>query len=147
MLHVLASFLRTSLSQLCIKRCPAFVNTFNHSHEFSQFRLALNPATFTNNWLLVLDNRIWSYFFRRFFLQNSSETFIPLSSTVALREREREREREISGCRQTEEFDMRKPWPCYQFETSCQISISILSSYVWMFGVYFDMLCLGQCFL
>jgi hypothetical protein len=34
----------------CIKRCPAFVNTFNHSHEFSLFRLELNPATFTNNW-------------------------------------------------------------------------------------------------
>jgi hypothetical protein len=49
MLHVLTSFPRTSLSQLCIKRCPVFVNTFNHSHEFSQFRLALNPAMFTNN--------------------------------------------------------------------------------------------------
>jgi hypothetical protein len=56
MLHVLASFLRTSLSQLCIKRCPEFVNTFNHSHEVRQFRIALNPAMFTNNscvWLNV----------------------------------------------------------------------------------------------
>jgi hypothetical protein len=35
-------------SPLCIKRCPAFVNTFNHSHKFVQLSLALNPATFTN---------------------------------------------------------------------------------------------------
>jgi hypothetical protein len=33
---------------LCIKRCPAFVNKFNHSHKFIQLSLALNPATFTN---------------------------------------------------------------------------------------------------
>jgi hypothetical protein len=33
---------------LCIKRCPAFVNTFNHSHEFVQLSLALHLATFTN---------------------------------------------------------------------------------------------------
>jgi hypothetical protein len=33
---------------MCIKRCPAFVNTFNLSHEFVQLRLVLNPATFTN---------------------------------------------------------------------------------------------------
>jgi hypothetical protein len=33
---------------LRIKRCPAFVNTFNHSHEFVQLSLVLNPATFTN---------------------------------------------------------------------------------------------------
>jgi hypothetical protein len=27
---------------------PVFVNTFNHSHEFVQLSLALNPAMFTN---------------------------------------------------------------------------------------------------
>jgi hypothetical protein len=36
------------LFALCIKRCPAFVNTFNHSQEFVQLSLVLNPATFTN---------------------------------------------------------------------------------------------------
>jgi hypothetical protein len=34
---------------LRIKRCPAFVNTFNHSHEFVQLSLVLNPTTFTNS--------------------------------------------------------------------------------------------------
>jgi hypothetical protein len=43
-------------SPLCIKRCPAFVNTFNHSHKFVQLRLALNPATFTNNDVVFLDS-------------------------------------------------------------------------------------------
>jgi hypothetical protein len=33
---------------LCIIRCPAFENTFNHSHEFVQLSLALTPAMFTN---------------------------------------------------------------------------------------------------
>jgi hypothetical protein len=34
-----------------------FVNTFNHSHEFSQFRLALNPATFTN--ITYIEVKFW----------------------------------------------------------------------------------------
>jgi hypothetical protein len=37
------------LFALHIKRCPVFVNTFNHSHKFVQLSLVLHPATSTNN--------------------------------------------------------------------------------------------------
>jgi hypothetical protein len=57
--HVSRAFL---CHHLCIKRCPALVSTFNHSHEFSQFRLALNPAMFTNSeaymWIAAFLNPI-----------------------------------------------------------------------------------------
>jgi hypothetical protein len=49
-LHVFNMFL---LFVLRIKRCPAFVNTFNHSHVFIQFSLALNPAMFTNSKMTI----------------------------------------------------------------------------------------------
>jgi hypothetical protein len=37
-----------SLFTLCIKGCPAFVNTFNQSLVFIQYSPTLNTATFTN---------------------------------------------------------------------------------------------------
>jgi hypothetical protein len=48
-----------SLFMLCMKGCPASVNTFNHSHKFVQLSLALNPAMFTKKsvkaWHLAWD--------------------------------------------------------------------------------------------
>jgi hypothetical protein len=60
-------FLRISLFTDVYKRCPAFVNTLNYSHEFIQLRLVLNPALFTNSTLVVLlvnvDVQVRSTFF------------------------------------------------------------------------------------
>jgi hypothetical protein len=52
---------------LCIKRCLAFVNTFNHSHKFVQLSLVLNPARFTNN---ATTAHITVTFFIQFFSYN-----------------------------------------------------------------------------
>jgi hypothetical protein len=60
----------------CIKRCPAFVNTFNHSHEFSLFRLELNPATFTNRKVFIEQApKMWQDF-SRLNLRLASRQFI-----------------------------------------------------------------------
>jgi hypothetical protein len=52
--HMFLAYGAFPCHHLCIKRCPAFVNTFNHSHESSPFWLELNPAMFTNKRLVQL---------------------------------------------------------------------------------------------
>jgi hypothetical protein len=48
--NLFSCFWRTFFVHIVYKRMPRIFNTFNHSHEFIQLSLALNPTVFTNSW-------------------------------------------------------------------------------------------------